>query len=246
MRPKLISLAIHVCAIAALLLVPFGRTPTLENAVEGPKPSIRLHLVPKPLPAPQKEDSGAGSQAPTPATKGRLPLFARQPFLLPTTPTETVHPLMIEPTIAVDLPTQTVSMPNIGDPFAKIGPPSTGMGRGGIGDGDKGKLGDGDGPGSVGYRTSLGNSLTGPVPIYNPDPEFSEQARKAKLQGQVILEVVVDTDGRAHEIRVRNGLGLGLDEKAIEAVQTWKFRPGRRNGKAIPVAATIYINFRLL
>jgi protein TonB len=56
----------------------------------------------------------------------------------------------------------------------------------------------------------------------------------------------VDTDGRAHRIRVRSGLGLGLDEKAIEAVQTWKFRPGTRNGTPIAVPATIYINFRLL
>ena len=61
-----------------------------------------------------------------------------------------------------------------------------------------------------------------------------------------MLEVVVDTDGRAHRIHVRAGLGLGLDEKVIEAVEIWLFRPGHRNGKPVAVPATIYINFRLL
>lgn len=114
-----------------------------------------------------------------------------------------------------------------------------GIGRGRDGAGDE------DGIGGT-LAAVAGGSITGPVPIYNPDPEFSEEARKAKLQGQVVLEVVVDTDGRAHRIRVRAGLGLGLDEKAIEAVESWRFRPGHRNGKPMAVPATIYINFRLL
>jgi TonB family protein len=82
--------------------------------------------------------------------------------------------------------------------------------------------------------------------LYKPDPEFSEEARKAKLQGTIVLEADVELDGKAHRVKVRNGLGLGLDEKAIEAVQKWRFRPAQRNGKSVVVRATIYINFRLL
>jgi TonB family protein len=78
------------------------------------------------------------------------------------------------------------------------------------------------------------------------DPEFSEEARKAKYQGTVLLTIEVGEDGKPHAIRVVSGLGLGLDEKAIEAVSQWKFKPATRNGRPVPAAATIEVNFRLL
>jgi len=166
-------------------------------------------------------------------------------FVPPVERTEAVHPLMMEPSIAIETPPSPLTLVQFGDPNGKPGPPSGGPGINGIGSGRNGGLGDEDGLGGSYEALSSGPAI-GPVPIYNPDPEFSEEARKAKLQGQVVLEVVVDTDGRAHRIRVRAGLGLGLDEKAIQAVETWRFKPGHRNGRAIAVPATIYINFRLL
>jgi TonB family protein len=78
------------------------------------------------------------------------------------------------------------------------------------------------------------------------DPEYSEEARKAKYQGTVLLYIEVDPNGRATNIKVLHSLGLGLDEKAIEAVRQWKFMPGRKDGKPITVAASIEVNFRLL
>jgi TonB family protein len=245
MRARLISIAFHAGAIALLLLLPIAQSPTLEKPIEAPLPPIRLHLAPAPAPAPEEKPKGGGSRSPTPPTKGELPQFARRPFVLPVLRTETEHPLVIEPSIAVEEPRATLALVQFGDPMGKPGPPSLGGGLGGIGGGRNGGVGDQDGFGGDSVARA-GGTLTGPVPIYNPDPEFSEEARKAKLQGQVVLEVVVDPDGRARRIRVREGLGLGLDEKAIEAVQSWRFRPGRRNGTPIAVGATIYINFRLL
>jgi len=78
------------------------------------------------------------------------------------------------------------------------------------------------------------------------EPEFSEEARRAKYQGTVLLTIEVGEDGQPHRLRILRGLGLGLDEKAIEAVSRWKFKPAQRNGHPVRAAATIEVNFRLL
>ena len=82
--------------------------------------------------------------------------------------------------------------------------------------------------------------------ILKVEPEYSEEARKAKFQGTVVLMVVVDEKGNPRDLKVIRPLGLGLDQKAIEAVEKWKFRPGMKDGKAVAVQATIEVNFRLL
>lgn len=81
--------------------------------------------------------------------------------------------------------------------------------------------------------------------LYKVDPTYSKMARKKKLQGTVVLHLIVDTDGHARDLRVVRSLGLGLDEKAVEAVARWKFRPAYREGKPVAVQATIEVNFQL-
>jgi TonB family protein len=148
-----------------------------------------------------------------------------------------------------------VNMAQYGDPLAKLGPASNGPGSGGgIGSGKDGGVGSGKGggygtgnDGGVGggvYRA--GGGVSKPELLAKVEPEYSEEARKAKYQGTVLLYVEVDPMGRATNIRVSKSLGLGLDEKAIEAVKKWKFRPGYKDGKPVTVAATIEVNFRLL
>jgi TonB family protein len=92
----------------------------------------------------------------------------------------------------------------------------------------------------------VGGELTPPAVIAKSDPEYTEEARKAGIDGTVLLAVVVGTDGLAHDINVLKGIGSGLDEKAVEAVQTWRFRPGTKDGEAVKVRAQIEVNFRLL
>jgi len=84
-----------------------------------------------------------------------------------------------------------------------------------------------------------------PRALYAPDPEFSEEARKAKYQGTVVLWMIVGPDGRTHDIRVQRSLGMGLDEKAIEAVQRWRFEPARKDGIPVAVEIAVEVNFRL-
>ncbi len=98
--------------------------------------------------------------------------------------------------------------------------------------------------GNGGGDHSIAPDSTVPALVYKPEPEYSELARKAKFQGVVILQVVVDANGNAVNPRVTKSLGLGLDEKAIEAVRQWKFKPGVKGGK--PVTVQVEVSFRLL
>jgi TonB family protein len=91
----------------------------------------------------------------------------------------------------------------------------------------------------------VGGKVSAPKAVFAPDPEYSEEARKAKLQGKCVLWLVVGPDGRAHDIRVAQKLGLGLDEKAIEAVKTWKCEPAMQDGKPVVVQINVEVTFRL-
>jgi TonB family protein len=97
---------------------------------------------------------------------------------------------------------------------------------------------------STAYK--VGGGVTAPSVVSKMDPEYTEVARAAKYQGSVLLGVEVGPDGLAHNIRVLRSLGMGLDEKAVEAVLRWKFRPGMKDGEPVAVAASIEVNFRLL
>lgn len=102
---------------------------------------------------------------------------------------------------------------------------------------------DAAGIGDSVYR--VGGSVSAPVLIHKVEPDYTEQARNAKFQGTVLLYAEIAPDGKAKNIRVQRSLGMGLDEKAIEAVKQWKFKPGHKDGKPVTVVATIEVNFRL-
>ena len=93
---------------------------------------------------------------------------------------------------------------------------------------------------------SVGGGVSEPVLLLKVEPEYTETARRARLQGTVVLKVLVGPDGVAQTVTVERPLGMGLDEKAIEAVKKWRFRPGMKDGKPVPVQATIEVNFRPL
>jgi periplasmic protein TonB len=148
-------------------------------------------------------------------------------------------------------------MPNLGNPMSGriSGPLSNGPGSGGgIGSGKGGGVGSGAGPGhgpgqGGGYGGGvyqLGDiGVTPPKAKFTPEPDFSEEARKAKYEGTVTLSAVIGPDGRPRNLRVVRSLGMGLDEKALEKVRTWLFEPGKRSGQPISVAMTLEVDFRL-
>ena len=247
------SLGIHAGAIALLIVI--SSHPAMRS---GARDAIGLaHARVAQLIAPQvyRGGGGGGRQELLPASRGRLPKLAPHQFTPPSArPPEVQAILMIEPTLIgppVTLP--EVDLARLGDPLGRDGPASNGPGKGGgIGSGRDGGIGGRNGPGygddnggGLGATGFTGN-ITAPLVLYKVEPEFSEEARKAKYQGTVLMTIEVGEDGKPHRLRILRGLGLGLDEKAIEAVSQWLFKPAQRNGRPIRAAATIEVNFRLL
>lgn len=254
------SVVLHVGAVA--LLFALGTNETVQQTVQESVTLIAPDLAPY-LPAPQKKTvmgggGGGGDRSPLPASQGKLPKIAPRQFTPPSAVVNNPNPkLVMEPTIVVqpDAPLPQIQATNYGLPTGIPGPPSNGTGSGGgIGSGKGGGVGSGSGvgygPGSGAgtgggvYR--IGGGVSAPVPIFKPEPEYSEEARKAKFQGAVLLAIVILPDGSTSNIRVIRPLGLGLDEKAIEAVKKWRFRPSLKDGQAVAVSANVEVNFRLL
>lgn len=201
---------------------------------------------------------GGGDRDKLQASKGILPRFSRQQLAPPAVIVRNENPkLAVEPTVVVP-PEIHLSMPQmgpLGDPLSSIvGPPSSGTGAGGgIGSGSGGGVGSGHGPGvGPGWGGGVGGGVyrvcggvTAPRVVYSPDPVFSEEARKAKFQGTVVLWLIVGVDGRTRDIRIQRSLGMGLDENAIDAIRRWRFDPGRKDGVPVAVQVNIEVNFQL-
>jgi periplasmic protein TonB len=258
----MMSTGFQICVVVLLFTV-FS-----SKAVQQQVKQVTALIIPTdvdpftPKAAPKKQamggGGGGGDRSPLPASKGRLPKASLRQFTPPMAVVNNPNPkLTMEPSIIAppDVNLPQVNMAQYGDPLAKIGPPSNGTGSGGgigsgsgggVGSGKGGGFGPGEGGGVGGGVYRVGGGVTSPTLLYKKEPEYSEEARKAKYQGTVLLYVEVDASGKATNIKVQRSLGLGLDEKAIEAVRQWKFKPGYKDGKPVVVAATIEVNFRLL
>ena len=201
---------------------------------------------------------GGGDRDKLQAAKGKLPKLAMEQITPPMQVVRNQDPkLPVEPTVVVppQIKLAMNNMPNLGDPMSAIpGPPSNGTGSGGgIGSGSGGGVGSGEGPGVGPGRGGgvgggvfrVGGGVSAPKAMYAPDPEYSEEARKAKYQGTCVLLLVVGSDGRPRDIRIARSLGLGLDEKAIEAVKQWKFEPAMKDGRPVAVQINVEVDFRL-
>jgi TonB family protein len=255
----ILSFLLHVLAMALLLIsgMFFAKK---QDVIRRQVASLITDISPYVLPPSATQaggGGGGGDRDKLAASKGSLPKFAKEQFTPPMVVIRNQDPkLAIEPTVVVP---PEINLPRnqgqLGDPLQGVlGPPSSGTGYGsGIGSGSGGGVGSGRGPGvgpgwggGIGggpYR--VGGGVSAPRAIFRPEPEYSEEARKAKFQGTVVLSVVVGPDGRTHDIRVRRSLGLGLDEKAVETVRTWRFEPARKDGQPVAVLISIEVNFRL-
>lgn len=256
-RSALGSVLIHGAVVA--LLIVLSTSKEVQQVVKDftPLAAPLSEYIPKVAPKKQTMGGGGGGGARdvTPPSKGKLPKVAPKQFVPPQLQKVEQPKLVMEPTIIAQADTlPKVNLPMLGDPLSGLSAPSQGPGSGGFGSGSGGGVGSGSGagfgPGSGGgtgggaYR--VGGGVSAPSVLFKVEPEYSEEARKAKFQGTVVLAIVVDPSGKARNIRVIRPLGLGLDEKAIEAVMKWRFKPGLKDGAAVPVQATVEVNFRLL
>ncbi len=249
------SLAIHA-SVAALLLTGLSAHDAVEKKIRDEvhilDPNLRPYEPPKKQTA--RGGGGGGANALTPVTKGQLPKHTLRQFVPPQVVVNEHPKLAVVPSL-VDVPAPQVDINQYGDPLARLGIPSNGPGSGlgmgsgnggGVGSGNGGGYGPGQGGGVGGGAYRVGGGVSAPSVLYKVDPEYSEEARKAKYSGSVLISVIVDPQGRAQDLKVVRSLGLGLDEKAMEAVAKWKFKPGMKDGHPVAVHATIEVNFRLL
>ncbi len=247
-----VSILVHVGVILLLLLV--FQSPAVRQKAKDLGHIIYLpDFKPKLPKADQKAGGGGGGgqKVPTPVSHGAAPKFAPKQFI-PPTPAIPQPKLPVVPTITAPVP--QIQADNYADPLSKIMQNSGGPGTNGFGSGSGGGIGsgngDGYGPGSGhgigGGVYQIGGDVSQPVPIYKPEPEYSEEARKAKYSGTVLLSLVIDEHGNTRDIHVIRPLGLGLDEKAIEAVARWRFRAAMKAGHPVAVQAQVEVNFRLL
>jgi protein TonB len=192
---------------------------------------------------------GGGQRGPAAVSKGRLPDFAKvqiTPPMAPPMEQPKIH--MPDPTIEVqtNLKMANNNMPNLGDPNSPLLGNSMGNGRGtGIGSGGGSGIGPGWGGNVGGGIMHVGGGVSAPVPIYEVEPEFSEEARKAKFMGVVTVNLIVDRKGMPENVHILRGVGMGLDEKAIEAVKQYRFKPAMLGGKPVAVEVNVEVDFKI-
>ncbi len=265
-RSQVTSLCIHG-GLALLLVTPlyFGVVPLPHRqgpriTIFDPQPISEYPSKLRPVADPSHGGGGGGDHEQTPATKGMLPTFSmKQPIVPPGLVRNPNAELQVTPTL---LGSQQLNMPapameNWGLPNAAAFTNSQGPGSdGGFGKGLHGGMGDDGGPGylagsngGTGGNVFTPGSRTGigfPVCITCPRPDYSEEARKAKVQGSVLLSVIVLPDGKVGGIELLKSLGMGLDQQAINSVKTWNFRPGTdARGNSVATRIPIEVLFQL-
>jgi periplasmic protein TonB len=247
--------------IAILLIVLFF---VGKKIVENIKPNLlATNIDVGDYNAPKAEQragggGGGGDRSIVEANKGKLPKIEKDP-ITPPQPQTLDHPKLPEPAainVQKDIQLPDNNMPMIGmHDSSNVQMASAGTGSGaGMGSGSGGGLGSGQGNGyGPGYGGNYGGGLeqiggrvSAPVLIHSVEAEFSDEARRAKYQGVCLVSLIVDAQGNPQNIRVVRALGMGLDEKAIEAIRQYKFKPAMKDGKtAVPVPITIEVDFRL-
>ena len=243
-----IAIALHVVGLTAFAFASYW---TVGSVAE---PSLNIVFVSMmPLPEPPAGGGGGGVRTPPVTTK------PEQTEIKPVKPSEIVQPT--DKTVPENVPppatttTETADVDDltatgntgtgpIGTPGLPEGP-GDGPGPGGPGENPNG---NGDGPAigmgeSQPIRITMG--MTKPEPIHKVQPRYTENARRAGVQGAVILEAVIDEQGKVTNVRVLRGLPMGLDREAVSAVQQWKFTPAMMASKPVKVYFTLTVNFTI-
>ncbi len=255
---SLLSLGTHglICALIALFAIAQWHTRQVQKKMMATAVDVPF------MPAANLKDvmgggGGGGNHELLEASRGKLPEFAKKQMVPPQilkldNPKLPVNATVVMPPIKLP---DNASMPDLGIPqspqvaFASQGSGSgSGFGSGsggGLGTGHGNGIGPGEGGGYGGGIYKVGGGVSNPVLIYAPDPEFSDEARRAKYQGVCVVGVIVDTSGYPQRVHIVRPLGMGLDEKAMEAVRQYKFKPAQFKGKSVAVEVNIEVNFRI-
>lgn len=231
-----VAVSLHLVAFAAFGFGSYwsvGAVPAPET-VMGPMVIFELPPVPPP-------PSGGHSAPPQTPTHAPAPQPQEQPAQVRTVQQPTTVPDHLDPA-----PPSASALPEVpGVPTTAL-PGNGGTPGNGKGDGKGPGAGTGDGPGDVPTEPlRLTAAITPPVAIYKVQPRYTESARRSNTQGVVVVEAVIDEQGRVTDVRVLRGLPMGLDRAALEAIQQWKFRPAMMQDRPVKVYFTLTANFTL-
>jgi protein TonB len=242
------ALALH----AAVLLLVFAEMRAMQLRLAAPlrvESEVVLSAPPPLLPPGAASAGGGGGHAgATPVTRGVPPKAAAEQLIPVEQPPRIQPKLAVAPTVVMqqDLQMAQSALPQFGDPNSPVIGASLGNGHG---NGIRAGYGAGIGPGIVGNMGGglkhIGGGVSAPEVLFAPEPEFSEEARKSKVSGNVLVYLQVDEQGRPMHVRVLRGLGMGLDEKALEAVRQYRFKPAMENGRPVAVEMNVDVNFNI-
>jgi len=268
--PLALSGTLHMAMAAGLvLLTTLGMASPQARVTDDEKKEMRLVFLVEPGPGGGGGGGGKLEPAPPPPAKRKgveklhSPVPPRRPPP-PVDPPPVVKPVepppvKVEPVVAPVVPVAADPQDRAGVPWiAKEPPPQepvshgpgagggTGNGQGkGIGEGDGAGIGPGSGGGTGGGPYRPGTGITAPAIIREVKPDYTEEGRRRHLEGDVVLEIVVKSDGSVGSVKLVQGLGAGLDQRAMEAVRQWRFSPAKRYGVPVDVIVEVAMEFKL-
>ncbi len=253
----------HALAIGLITFALQYSPPATSTEAILPEP-VNTQIVWLSEPGPGGGGGGGGNQMPEPPRKAELP--GKDKITVPVTKPPAIQPpqqAKVEPNLleTLNIPAKSLADAAESLPGSLEAPPapptsSLGTGRGGgagtgtgtgIGSGTGSGLGAGSGGGTGGGVYQLGSGVTSPVPVFQPTPQYTSDAMRARVQGTAMLSCVVRPDGSVSDVEVIRSLDrtFGLDEEAVKAAKRWRFRPGTLRGEAVPVKVVIEMSFTL-
>jgi protein TonB len=252
-----ISAIAHALILAGLLFLLASNSTKVQRLsptlIDGLKHPLQFFRPPEPksgTPSLGLRGAGSGNESER-ARTGNLPPRSSMPLAPPRlTHSEQVDLPVAPAVLDLNAPSAVPIVMGLGLPWADRDTNSAGTETGhGIGNRPGNGMGDddGNGEGSGDDGGSYADVVSQPACLYCPEPPYTEEARKAKLQGSITLRALIGADGRARRIQIIKGLGLGLDEQASQVVRGWRFQPARdARRRALPIWVTIETRFQLL
>jgi TonB family protein len=257
--PLAFSATLHVVVLTTLVFALGFRSNAATHSLDDGGPSA--HLIFLVVPGPGGGGGGGGRMQKTPPAKakleGRNAIASPAP---PPPPAPAVQEVHHEPPTQNSVVAPIATAPN--DERSRAGvldqaearDDSSGAGRGGgagtgagtgLGEGDGSGVGPGNGGGFGGGAYRPGSGITPPRVVQEVKADYTEEARRRGVTGEVVMEIVVRRDGSVGNVHLLHGLGLGLDERAIAAVRQWQFTPAERRGVPVDVIVEVGVEFRL-
>jgi protein TonB len=269
--PIALSGTLHAAMVAGfVLLTSMGMAKPQATVTADDKNEMRLVFLVQPGPGGGGGGGGRKQPAPPPPAKlkgvqkMRSPVPARRPPAQVEPPPVIEKPvepppLKAEPVAAPIVPVAADTQDKAGVPWTPKEPPpqesesrgpgtggGTGTGQGsGIGEGDGAGIGPGSGGGTGGGPYRPGTGITAPAILREVKPDYTEEGRRRQIEGDVVLEIIVRRDGSVGNVKLLQGLGAGLDQRAIDAVRQWRFSPAKRYGTPVDVIVEVAMEFKL-